>query len=84
MSDVKQQILDEVQLESYPCDRSDSDVIQVGEVAIIINKHLEGMAIVPVEPTQHMIATGDIDSGASWPCAEDVYSAMLESFKEQS
>ena len=83
MSDVKQQILDELK------DVGLNGVEGRITAESIINKHLEGMAIVPEIATPEMIKAANnaihFPNYADERLAEEItYQTMLESFKEQS
>jgi len=92
MSDVKQQILDELTECKYSNHLtagyciSYNEAIESAKQTII--DALEGMAIVPVEPTQHMInASAHINDCFSDEPAQlnnDIYTTMVAAFKEQS
>ena len=86
MSDVKQQILDEIKGECWAPYREDAKedaAVYLREVNEIINRRLEGMAIVPVVPTEAMIDIGnDMDEAGGE--SESIYHVMLESFKESN
>lgn len=83
----KQQLIDAIK-EHY---KHIVGIIEMRCLEDVINKHMEGMVIVPEEPTDAMIlASRDkLDTtGFSPPwrdvVASDVYRAMLQAAKEQS
>ena len=86
MSDVKQQILDEMagNIEP-PCNWGDEadrwESLAFSKCLKIISKHLEGMAIVPVEPDKEMLSAGDYWYGGD---ADQIFDAMIRSFTERS
>jgi len=77
MSDIKQQILDE--LEGRMSDKESASYI-AGLMSgyAIIEKHLEGMVIVPSEPTSIMLGIGEFLDDDN----ETVYKEMIAAFKE--
>lgn len=87
MSDIKQQILDELHKAQKDAAKAHDKGRCVGltEALDIIYDNLKDMTIVPVEPTEAMISAASMNGaeGTDEQLASD-YKAMLESFKEQS
>lgn len=82
---IKQNIISEIkQLATDNMFSNDGFILVRGiEVIDIINKHLEGMAIVPEEPTEAMCAAG-FDEKMNWGGEIHIYKAMLTAAKEQT
>ncbi len=78
MSDIRQQIIDELKEYGY-----DGIIIRGVSAIDIVEKHLETMAIVPVEPTEAMVDAGN-DMNEAGGEAESIFTHMLNSFKGQS
>jgi len=83
MSDVKQAMLDEIYFAAADDNAHDLYASGLELAIIIINKHLECMAIVPVEPDSVMIGAGEFWNNDDDHDVEVIYTAMLESFKAQ-
>ena len=62
---------------------ADADLVFMSAVEEIINKHLEGMAIVPIEPTDKMLGIM-IGSGRSIANATITYQSMLKACEDES
>lgn len=85
MSDVKTQILDELydaqKLAAQNFDKG--RCVGLTDAVDIINKHLEHYAIVPIEPTDEMMAAINNEK-CVFQTSTELYSAILKAFKEQA